>query len=144
MIGALSATFMIGLWSGTALMRQSGKSLPLLLLLELATIALALIAPVFFRAESLFYALILISGIITGSQFSAANTSMDMPDPEAGGKLYASDLSGSFAGALLPSLVVIPLFGIYDALLLIAFVKLFSAAAIFGAVKVEKSSIIPL
>ncbi len=142
MIGILSATFMIGLWTGTTLIRQAGKALTTLFFLELATILLAFIASVFFRAELLFYALILISGIITGSQFSAANASMDMP--ESGGKLYAFDLIGSFIGALVPSLVVIPLFGIYDALLLIAFVKVFSAATILSAVKFEKSSIINL
>ena len=142
MIGILSATFMIGLWTGTTLIRQARKALTTLFFLELATVVLAFIASVFFREELLCYALILISGIITGSQFSAANASMDMP--ETGGKLYALDLIGSFIGALVPSLVVIPLFGIYDALMLIAFVKVFSAATILSAVKSEKSSIINL
>jgi spermidine synthase len=142
MIGMLSAIFMIGLWTGTTLIRQISKPLTTLLILELATIVLALIASVFFRSELFFYALFLISGIITGSQFSAANASMDMPG--TGGKLYAFDLIGSFIGALVPSLVVIPLFGIYDALLLIAFVKFFSAATVLSAVKSEKSSIISL
>lgn len=142
MIGMLSATFMIGLWTGTTLIGQTKKALTILFLLELTTIVLAFIAPVFFRAELLSYALILISGIITGSQFSAANASMDMP--ETSGKLYAFDLIGSFVGALVPSLVIIPLFGIYDALLLIAFVKVFSGATILSAVKFEKSSIINL
>jgi spermidine synthase len=142
MIGMLSAIFMIGLWTGTTLIRQISKPLTTLLILELATIVLALIASVFFRSELFFYALFLISGIITGSQFSAANASMDMPG--TGGKLYAFDLIGSFIGALVPSLVVIPLFGIYDALLLIAFVKFFSAATILSAVRSGKSSIISL
>jgi len=142
MIGILSASFMIGLWTGTTLIKQTRKALNTLLFLELATIVLSLIASVFFKAELLCYTLILISGIITGSQFSAANASMDAP--ETGGKLYAFDLTGSFIGALVPSLFVIPLFGIYDALLLIAFVKFFSAATILSALKFEKSSIINL
>ena len=142
MIGILSASFMIGLWAGTTLIRQAGKALSTLFFLELATIVLAFVASVFFRAELLSYALILISGIITGSEFSAANASMDMP--EIGGKLYAFDLIGSFVGALVPSLIIIPLFGIYDTMLLIAFVKFFSAATILSAVKFEKSSIISL
>jgi spermidine synthase len=142
MIGILSATFMIGLWTGTTLIRHIKKPLTTLFILELATIVLAFVASVFFRAELLFYALILISGIITGSQFSAANASMNMP--ETGGKLYAFDLIGSFIGALVPSVLVIPLFGIYDAMLLIAFVKFFSASTILSAVKSEKSSIINL
>jgi len=140
MIGILSASFMIGLWTGTILMKQAGKALTTLLFLELAAIVLAFIAPVFFKAELLCYTLILISGIVTGSQFSAANASINAP--ESGGKLYAFDLIGSFVGALVPSLFVVPLFGIYNVLLMIAFVKFFSASTILSAIKFEKSSII--
>jgi len=51
-------------------------------------------------------------------------------DNEAGGKFYGIDLAGSFAGALLSAIIVIPLFGLYNALLLIAALKAFSALMI--------------
>jgi spermidine synthase len=128
MIGALSATFMIGLWTGTFLTRTAKESLKILFTLELITIILAIIAPLFFVSESLFYLLVFLFGTITGCQFSSANLSMG--DPDAGGKLYAVDLIGSFSGALIPSLVIIPLFGISNTLLLIAVIKAFSALII--------------
>ena len=65
------------------------------------------------------------SGIITGSQFGAANAVWG--DNKAAGKLYGIDLAGSFAGALLSAIIIIPLFGVYNALLLIALLKTFSA-----------------
>jgi len=130
MIGILSATFMIGLWIGTIITRNTTMPLRILFSLEVITILLAIISPLFFKAELLFYVLVFISGAIIGGQFSTANLSMD--EPEAGGKLYAMDLVGSFLGALIPSLVIIPLFGVSNALLLIAFIKTFSAAMILS------------
>jgi len=103
---------------------------------EVMTILLAIISPLFFKAELLFYVLVFISGAIIGGQFSTANLSMD--EPAAGGKLYAMDLIGSFMGALIPSLVIIPLFGVSNALLLIAFIKTFSAAMILSLIQIQR------
>lgn len=128
MIGILSATFMIGLWIGTLITRNVRKPLRILFYLELTTILLSISSSLFFKAEFFFYLLVFLAGIITGSQFSTANLSMG--DPEAGGKLYAMDLIGSFSGALIPSLIIIPLFGASNALLLIASIKAFSALMI--------------
>jgi spermidine synthase len=128
MIGALSAFFMIGLWGGTRFSKQLKNPPQTLLLLEALTILLAVASPVLFKAELLFYALIFISGMLTGGQFSAA--SLSFGEPESGGTLYAMDLFGSFLGALVPSILLIPLFGISHALLFVAFIKLFSAVMI--------------
>jgi spermidine synthase len=128
MIGLLAALFMIGLWIGTLLKRHQIKPLKMLLLLELATIILAMLSPLFFRFESLFYVLIFLSGTITGSQFSAASRAMDMQ--HEAGKLYGVDLLGSFSGAFISSIIIIPLFGVYAALYLIAAIKAFSAVMI--------------
>ncbi len=125
MLGILSAAFMIGLWSGAVLTRYMKNTFKTLFYLELFTITLAVVSPLFFRAEPLFYVFICLSGIITGSQFGAANAAWG--DNEAAGKLYGIDLAGSFAGALLSAIIVIPLFGVYNALLLIALLKTFSA-----------------
>jgi spermidine synthase len=136
MIGALSAFFMIGLWGGTLLAKQLKNPPGTLLLLETLTILLVLVSPFLFKAEFFFYGVIFISGMLTGGQFSAASLSFGEPAP--GGTLYATDLLGSFLGALLPSLILIPLFGIVHALLFIAFVKLFSALMIVNIV-IKKS-----
>lgn len=133
MIGILSATFMIGLWTGTIITKHVRMPLRILFYLEVMTILLAIISPLFFKTELLFYVLVFLSGAIIGGQFSTANLSMD--EPEAGGKLYAMDLIGSFLGALIPSLVIIPLFGVSNALLLIAFIKTFSAMMILSLIK---------
>lgn len=136
MIGILSATFMIGLWIGTIVTRNARMPLRILFSLEVITILLAVISPLLFKAESLLYFLVFISGLIIGGQFSTANLSMD--EPEAGGKLYAMDLIGSFIGALIPSLVIIPLFGVSNTLLLIAFIKTFSAAMILSLIRIQR------
>ena len=117
MLGILSAAFMIGLWSGSVLIKYMKNAFKTLFCLELLTITLAVVSPLFFRAEPLFYVFICLSGIITGSQFGAANAAWG--DNEAAGKLYGIDLAGSFAGALIPAIIVIPLFGLYNTLLLI-------------------------
>jgi spermidine synthase len=130
MIGILSATFMIGLWIGTFITRTVKKPLKILFCLELATILLALSSLIFFSTELFFYVLVFVAGIVIGSQFSTANLSME--EPNAGGKLYALDLIGSFTGALIPSLIIIPLFGVPNTLLLIALIKAFSAVMILS------------
>ena len=128
MIGALSAFFMLGLWGGTLFAKQLKNPLGTLLLLETMTILLAVASPVLFKAELFFYAIIFISGMLAGGQFSAA--SLSFGGPESGGTFYAIDLFGSFLGALVPSLIIIPLFGITHALLFVALIKLFSVMMI--------------
>jgi spermidine synthase len=130
MIGILTATFMVGLWAGASLSRYTKRELRMLFYLEITIIILALTAPVFFRAEPLFYLLILLSGTITGGQFSAANLSIG--EPEAAGRLYGLDLIGSFLGSFIPSIVLIPLFGVSNTLLVIAGIKTVSAAMILS------------
>jgi spermidine synthase len=129
MIGILAATFMIGLWAGALMFRYAKMALKMLFYLELLTITLALSATLFFNAEPLFYVLILLSGTITGGQFSTANISIG--EPEAGGRLYAIDLIGSFLGAFVPSMILIPLFGVSNTLLFIAGIKTVSAVMIY-------------
>ncbi|MEW6053774.1 MAG: hypothetical protein AB1552_08305 [Nitrospirota bacterium] len=128
MIGLLSALFMAGLWTGTVITRKMRYALRGLCALELATILTASVSSLFFNEELFFYVLVCLFGMITGGQFSTANLSL--ADKEAGGKLYAFDLAGSFLGALLSSLIIIPLFGVSNALLLIAMIKMFSAVLV--------------
>jgi spermidine synthase len=130
MIGMLTATFMVGIFAGAYLSRYSKRALQTLFYLELMTITLALISSMFFRAEPLFYVLILLLGLITGRQFSAANLCLD--EPGVAGKLYGIDLVGSFLGAFVPSIVLIPLFGSLHTLFFVAGMKAFSAVMILS------------
>jgi spermidine synthase len=129
-IGILAATFMIGLWVGAHLLRKTRKALRMLFYLELVTITLALTAPIFFKAESLFYILNFLLGVIAGRQFSTANIFMD--EPEIAGRLYGLDLIGSVLGAFIPAIILIPLFGIQNTLFLVAGIKAVSAVMILS------------
>ncbi len=138
MIGLLTATFMIGLWVGAYLLRHTKQALQALFYLELMTITLALAPSLFFRTEPLFYGLILLLGLITGKQFSTANLCLD--EPGVAGKLYGIDLIGSFLGAFIPSIILIPLFGISHTLLFIVGIKAVSATMILSVMfKVQSS-----
>jgi hypothetical protein len=130
MVGILSAAFMIGLWIGTVLIKRVRKALKMLFYLEVITIALSMAAPLFFKAEFLFYVLILLAGALTGSLFGTANLSIG--DTEAAGKLYGLDLVGSFLGSFIPSMIIIPLFGVSQALFFTALIKTFSAVMVLS------------
>ena len=109
------------------------KSLTVLFYLELFTVTLALAAPFFFKAQLFFYGVIFLAGLFTGGQFTSANLSIDAPD--TAGRLYGIDLIGSCIGAFVPALILIPLFGIIYTLLLIALMKIVSAAMILSVRK---------
>lgn len=128
MIGILSASFMIGLWAGTALTKNLRKALQTLLLIDITMVILCITASLFFKSEEFLYLLIFFAGTLTGAQFSTANSSIGKL--EIAGKLYGLDLIGSFAGSIIPSIIIIPLFGIYNTLLVVATVKAFSALMI--------------
>jgi hypothetical protein len=121
---------MVGLFAGAYLSGHTRKALRTLFYLELMTIVLASTAAIFFRAEMLYYVLNFLLGVITGRQFSTANVCLD--DPEVAGKLYGIDLVGSFLGAFIPSIVLIPLFGIFQTLLFIVGMKAVSAIMILS------------
>ncbi len=130
MIGILSALFMIGLWVGTALARSPKNPVRTLLFADTVAILLAVSAIPLFQERGMLYPILFVAGVLCGAQFSAAYLSTG--DVRSGGKLYALDLFGSFLGALIPSLIVVPIAGIPAALLLVAMTKAFSAAMILS------------
>jgi hypothetical protein len=133
MIGILAATFMIGIWIGTVLKKYALRAAKALFYLELITVSLSLAAPFFFNTEFFFYLLILLAGTVTGGLFAAANAWRG--DAGAAGRLYGMDLAGSFLGAFIPSVVIIPLFGVAQALFLVALIKAFSAVMVLSCIK---------
>ena len=130
MIGMLTALFMVGMWIGTRITRRTEKSLTVLFYLELFSVTLALTAPFFFKGELLFYGIVFLAGLFTGGQFTTANLSIDAPD--TAGRLYGIDLVGSCIGSFVPALILIPLLGVTQTLLLIALMKEVSAAMILS------------
>lgn len=127
MIGALSAIFMAGIWVGTEVAKSVQKPLRYLFILDVLVILLSVVSVFFLgkEMEASLYAIVLVAGVISGSQFSLAN--LFIGESTVGGRLYALDLLGSFIGALISSLIMIPLFGIACALLLVGMLKAFSS-----------------
>ncbi len=128
MIGLLSASFMAGLWAGASFARSLPRPLAGLVFFDAVFILLALVSLLTFGETVLLYAMVCAAGIMCGGQFSAA--SLSFRESHAGGRLYALDLIGSFIGALITSLITIPLFGVASALFMIAGMKAFSAGMI--------------
>jgi len=71
----------------------------------------------------------LVCGALGGFQFAAATRRYPTASTTGGGRLYALDLAGSCAGALLVSAYVIPVFGFLKTCWLAALVNLFPAMA---------------
>lgn len=149
MIGLLTAIFMIGIAIGAHAVRNILRPLRLLRLFELTAILLFISSPLLFKREILFYVLSLLCGMIGGIQFATANLCMKFSNPplppllresEGGlsettriaGRLYAVDLAGSFFGAFLAAIFLMPLLGVQNALLFLALIKGISLALLLS------------
>jgi spermidine synthase len=126
MMGLLGAVFMVGVAVGSYAMQGGEKKR--LVGLEAVTAAFALAVPLLFQAEPLFYILSFLAGAITGYQFALVNRLMERT--EAAGRLYAFDLAGSFLGAVLSAIILIPMLGIQGSLWFLAGVKSISLVAV--------------
>jgi len=128
MIGALTAAFMAGTAFGALVLRSLGAPLMRLRLINGLTIALLLCSSIFFRHEAFFYVLSVLLGMAAGAEFTAAMQAMaERGAGDAAGGLYAADLTGGMLGALMTTLLLVPLFGIENTVL---FVVLLKAAAL--------------
>lgn len=141
-IGILTAAFMLGLalggWLMSRLMRRLTKDVPVLGWIVLAVALYACLLPwlalslggfLAVPGEVPFALLNLIAGFLIGLQFPLANKiylQRTAGVALAVGLLYAADLWGGVLGALLASVLLIPLLGIVKTCLLVA---MFSLAA---------------
>jgi predicted membrane-bound spermidine synthase len=73
--------------------------------------------------------LALVCGALGGFQFAAASRRYSVHSLTGAGRLYALDLAGACAGALLVSAYVIPVFGFLKTAWLMALVNLFPGMA---------------
>ena len=127
MMGLLTALFMLGMAFGVRIIKNSPKPLKILLSLEAAAIVLFISAGPLLQTEVLFYAMNLVCGMLAGMQFAAVNMCMNGQETAAvAGKLYAIDLTGSFLGSFLSSILLIPLLGIQNMLLTLVSLKIIS------------------
>lgn len=123
-VGLLAALFMAGSAGGAALIGRAARPLPALRLCEAGAVALLLLTPLFFRHEWLYFVLAALAGALGGAVFIAATKVLAIDDPAAAaGRLYAVDLAGSFLGALLTAIILVPIFGIQTTILLVVVLK---------------------
>jgi spermidine synthase len=143
-IGLLITSFMGGLSLGGLLMTRSlarvTRDKSVLVKLELALVLFWLLLPLALTGlyadfttslalTSMIPGVLLllnaVAGFLVGAQFPLANKIWLKGSESRGpGVLYASDLVGAFLGAILVSVVLIPLLGIQDTCLLAALIKL--------------------
>jgi len=143
----LIAAFMLGLTIGSTLMThfldKIRREQPLLMKLELLILFYSLLTSLtlillhahidrpglLMPMQIALFTLNLICGALVGSEFPLANKiflKLTEEISEVAGTLYASDLVGAWMGALLASIVLIPVLGIPQTCLLVAAVKLVS------------------
>jgi len=127
MIGFLTALFMLGTAFGAQIITDIKRPFVWLRFFEVAAIVLFLSSPLFLKQEYFFYILILLCGIIGGIQFATTNLCIKEQEIVRGaGIVYAVDLAGSFSGAFLTTIFLMPLLGVYKTLLSLVSIKAIS------------------
>jgi spermidine synthase len=127
MIGMLEGTFMIGAACGAYVMRRMERPERWLSLFDLSALALLLLSLFILNNAAAFYLMILAAGFIGGGQFASATRSYFKEAAEGiGGRLYAVDLAGSFFGALLTAIFLVPLIGMQKTILFLVLMKMVS------------------
>ncbi len=86
--------------------------------------------PLFFGTRFGFFILLVISGFLVGAEFPIANRiylNQNMQITQTVGKLYAVDLIGGFIGAITISVILIPVLGLFQTLIIALLLKIISA-----------------
>lgn len=124
-IGLFIGIFMFAAAAGSMFMERlrntAKKGMDLLILLDsLILIAILMLGVVPRSSEALFVLLFLICGLLVGSEFSLASIlySRKQSAASAAGVLYGLDLAGGCLAGILGSIILIPLFGIWQTCLL--------------------------
>jgi spermidine synthase len=129
-VGLISALFMAGLALGARL-APARPALWWLRNMDVITLMVLAAAPLFLHNEYLYYMLSMIAGIAGGMQFSIAMRQRDGAVRTAA-VLYALDLAGSVAGALLTAVFLMPLLGVGRSLLVLIMMKASSLVLLFS------------
>jgi spermidine synthase len=86
--------------------------------------------PILLGTQFDFFILLVISGFLVGAEFPIANRiylNQNMQITQTVGKLYAVDLIGGFISAITISVVLIPVLGIFQTLIIALLLKIISA-----------------
>lgn len=86
--------------------------------------------PILLGTQFDFFILLVISGFFVGAEFPIANRiylNQNMLITQSVGKLYAVDLIGGFIGAITISVILIPILGIFQTLIIALLLKIISA-----------------
>lgn len=121
MVGLLSAFFMAGMAAGSFAVGGDGRSLSLLRLAEGSAVVFFISSRLLFKTEVSYAAACALCGLVSGICFGAAGRCISGTGPA--GRLYAADLAGSFAGALLSVLLFIPIAGVHNTVYSLAGIK---------------------
>lgn len=125
--------FMLGIVLGTILSRRIKKTYKILIIIELFMVILTL--TLFLHVTTLylhyisFYMFSLLFAILTSLEFIVASSIIKKSGGTVASMLYYSDFAGSSIGAILISLLLLPLIGIANSILLVAFINIFSFLA---------------
>ena len=141
--GIIITVFMSGLAIGSLYREKIMKtSIGAFMSLQLVIILFATLLPLIFLLlnriilptvllHSIFAFLTLIISVVTGMQFSLGSSILKEKLPARAANLYSSDLLGAAFGALLLSVFMIPVLGIFISSLLVALLNLISVAINF-------------
>ena len=131
-IALLFTTILVSMGVGNLLttnLKEAKKALTLSKILILLYLVMFFFLIKNLDTEREFYLLGGLMGVLVGTIFPLTNkvylTSFPKPSKKTG-VLYASDLFGAFLGALFPSILFIPVFGVQKTVLLLALLNLFS------------------
>jgi spermidine synthase len=122
-VALLTALFMAGSAGGAWLVRDVARPLSALKICEAAAATLLLAVPLFLRHEAMFVVVMTLMGALGGAVFGAAANYRGVVNA---GRLYGLDLAGSFFGALLTAIILVPLFGIQNTLFVVVSLKIMS------------------
>jgi len=127
-VGLLTSLFMCGLaagsWSGSAMK----PSMKIIRASEICFAVLLLSSIYLLRYEPSFYIMSILAGFLGGLQFSLSSNLLSSKGQGniTTGRLYAIDLTGSFGGALVTTLYMIPHMGMINSLIILGLSKIFS------------------
>lgn len=141
--GIIITVFMSGLAVGSLYREKILKtSIGSFMSLQIVIVAYAALLPLIFLLlnqavlpavllHSVFVLLTLFISVVTGMQFSLGSSIMKEKLPVRAANLYGSDLLGSAFGALLLSVFIIPVLGIFVSSILVALLNLISVTITF-------------
>ena len=143
-INLLLTTFITGIACGGYLSNNFlSKNRKYFIIIEFSIVAMIIIIVLTLRNQAYpkifgtyidFFIFLFVSGSLVGLEFPLANKITNINNPAtAVGKLYAADLLGGFIGAITISLILIPILGILNTLVIAIILKLISVLLILTA-----------